>query len=357
LAEDGPAVLIDARWAHHSGATTFTRSLLQGLGQIDPPGRWLLWGPTSFIEQFVWSGAVHVPTPVDPVSWFGQKSAFRVPRADLVVHPHQTRPLHFLPAASCVLDLIQLQDPSPPIRLAKSLRLRASVRAAKVLFTIASSVRDELIADFHVDPSSVAVLRLPVDGDSSARVEVRRRTSSPQQYLLAVGRFDRHKNLLRLIEAFTHTRFAARGGALHLAGGTVEQLARLGIAVLPPGVRVLSRLDQAGLEDAMVGATALVQASLVEGYGLPVAEALLAMVPVASSPVPAVSEFGPPGVPTFDPRSVASIGEVIDETVDLAEEGRYWQRVDRTAWAASRPTPRTLAEQVLAALSTAGPMR
>jgi glycosyltransferase involved in cell wall biosynthesis len=119
---------------------------------------------------------------------------------------------------------------------------------------------------------------------------------------------------------------------------------------VPAGVRVLGSLGAAALEETMAGATALVQASLVEGYGLPVAEALMGEVPVVSSPVPAATEFGPAGLPVFDPRSVASMAEVIDETVDLIDAGRYWERVDRPAWLAAQPTVRDLARQVVAGL-------
>jgi glycosyltransferase involved in cell wall biosynthesis len=301
-----------------------------------------------------WPGAITVPISVSPTAWFGQRAALRVPPADRALHPHQTRPVHRIPAASCVLDLIQLQHPSRPIRVAKALRVRASVRAARALFTISSSVRDELISDFGVDPGSVTVLRLPVDAEAAARVAARRSASAPGRYVLSIGRFDHHKNLARLVQAFTRTRFAAGGGALHLVGGTRAELAAFGIVDLPPGVRVLGPLDQAALEDALAGATAVVQASLVEGYGLPVAEALAAGVPVTSSPVPAVTEFGPPGVPTFDPRSIGAMADAIDGTVELVEGGRYWQVVDRATWAAARPTPRTLAEQVLAGLARIG---
>lgn len=345
-----PTTLVDARWSNHSGATTFTRLLLEGLAEIAPPGRWLLWGPANMVGAG-WPGAVHVPTSVNPAAWFGQRSILQVPQAGRVLHPHQTRPVHGIPAASCILDLIQLRNPSRAIRMAKSIRIRASVRAARVLFTITASVRDELIAEYGVDPAMVTVLRLPVDGEAAARVAARRSLSPSERYLLVIGRFDRHKNLVRLIEAFSHTRFAASGGHLHLAGGTVEELRSLGLAGVPVGVRVLGMLDPPALEDALVGATALVQASLAEGYGLPVAEALLANVPVASSPVPAATEFGPTGLPIFDPHSVSDISAVIDETVDLIVEDRYWSRVDQASWAASRPTASALAAQVLGGMA------
>lgn len=341
--------LFDARWAHHAGATTFTRLLLRGLTELQPPGRWLVWGPAAMMGTG-WPGAIHVPTSVNPAAWFGQRSIFSVPRADRAFHPHQTRPVHGIPAASCILDLIQLRDPSRPVRMAKELRLRASVRAARVLFTITSSVRDELISDFGVEPDSVTVLGMPVDHELPTRVAARRASTPPGRYIVAVGRFDHHKNLPRLVEAFTATRFARAGGGLQLVGGTAAELAALGVDTLPAGVTVREAPGRAEVEDAMVGATALVQASLVEGYGLPVAEALMARLPVASSPVPAATEFGPAGLPIFDPRSLRSISQAIDETVDLVDQGSYWERVDRDAWAATRPTTRRLAEQLLEGL-------
>jgi glycosyltransferase involved in cell wall biosynthesis len=258
-----------------------------------------------------------------------------------------------MPAATCVLDLIQFHQDRTPIGVAKAVRLRASVRAARALFTINSAVREELIGTFDLDPGRITLLELPVDGDSAARVAARRSAGTSPRYLLAVGRFDRHKNLPRLVEAFAQTRFAAAGGQLHLVGGTTRQLVALGLPSLPANVRVLGTLDQRGLEDALAGAVALVHAAVVEGYGLPVAEALSADVPVVSSPVPAVTEFGPPGVPTFDPRSLGDIRDTIDDTVELIDSGGYWHRVDRDGWAAARPTTRLLAQQVVDGLARA----
>lgn len=296
----------------------------------------------------LWPAADHVPTTVDPVSWFGQRSVLQVPAADRALHPHQTRPLHRIPTASCVLDLIQLEEPNPVLRMAKAMRLRASVRAARAVFTITAGVRDDLVGRFGVDPDHIVVLHLPVDRESAARVLARRRSQeASERYVLAVGRFDHHKNLRRLVEAFTQTRFAAAGGGLALAGGSVEELRAVGVAEVPARVKVLGRLGPERLEAALAGAVALVQASVTEGYGLPVAEALLAEVPVLSSPVPAATEFGPAGLPVFDPHSVPALRDALDRTLAWVDEGVYWERVDRGSWVAALPTTRLLAEEVL----------
>lgn len=352
---DVPRLVLDARWWDVGGTGTFTRSLFNGLASCRPDQRWTVWGPDT-VPVDRWPGARLVPTDVGPARWFGQRQAFRVPAADLVLHPHQTRPAHNRPAASCVLDLIQLQHPNRAVRTAMARRLAITIRRAAVLFTIAPSVRDQLVEAHGVDADRIEVLHLPIDRERARMIEARRpssgdpRGTDAPRFLLGIGHFAPHKNHRRLIEAFAGSRFAAQGGHLHLAGGDP---AALGIprSALHPGVRLLGRLDQADLDDQLARALALVQPSLAEGYGLPVAEALAAGVPVVSSPVPAVTEFGPAGVITFDPRSVSSMADAIDHAVDLVEAGTYWQRVDRPAWLAAQPSERDLALQVLRGLA------
>lgn len=350
---DAPRLVLDARWWDVGGTGTFTRSLFRGLAACRPDQRWTVWGPDTVpVEQ--WPGAELVPTGTGPARWFGQRQAFRVPEADLVLHPHQTRPAHTRPAATCVLDLIQLRHPNRAVRMAMARRLALTVRRAAVLFTIAPSVRDEVVAAYGVDPDRVHVLHLPIDRERAAAIEARRAGQDRvdpgrERVLLSIGHFAPHKNHRRLIEAFAASRFAATGGRLHLVGGDPATLG-MSPADLPRGVHLLGPLTRAQLDDQLVGAVALVQPSLVEGYGLPVAEALAAGVPVVSSPIPAVTELGPPGIVTFDPRSTQGMADALDETVALVEHGTYWRRVDRPTWLAAQPSEQDLARRVLAGI-------
>lgn len=348
--------MLDARWWNIDGTGSFTRALARGLRDVRPGGEWTIWGPGT-AGVAAWHGSTHQRTEVDPARWLGQRQAFRVPGADLVIHPHQIRPAHSSPAASCVLDLIQLRQGSRPVRQLRRSWLRATARSAEVLFTIAPSVRDEMAAELGLDPARICVLHLPVDGASTARVRAQRAVldAAPRpgrRPLVAIGRAAPHKNHRRLVEAFAASRFAATGGQLHLIGLEADGLP-VEPAGLHPGVHVLGRVPAAELDLELAGALALVQPSLAEGYGLPAAEALAAGVPVVSSPIPAVSELGPAGVPVFDPRSVRSMTEVIDETVQLVEEGHYWERVDHDGWLARQPTEADLARQVLAGIEPA----
>ena len=350
---EGPRVVLDARWWHINGTGAFTRALVRGLAEVHPSGRWIVWGPPA-AGELAWPGCEHRCSVADPASVLGQRQAFRVPHGDLVIHPHQIRPVHRRPAASCVLDLIQLEHAGIGTRRLREQWLQTTIEHAAVLFAIAPSVRDRLVTEHGVDPSGIHVLHLPVDASAAARVRAGRAAvpmadRTTRRPLVAVGRAAPHKNHGRLVEAFANSQFAAMGGQLHLIGLDADRLPKGGTG-LHPGVRVLGEVSQVMLDDALAGALALVQPSLAEGYGLPVAEALAAGVPVVSSPIPAVTEMGPAGVPVFDPRSVSSMTDAIDKTVQLVDQGRYWEQVDQEAWLRRQPTDVDLARQVLAGI-------
>jgi glycosyltransferase involved in cell wall biosynthesis len=133
---------------------------------------------------------------------------------------------------------------------------------------------------------------------------------------LFVGRDAPHKNLDRLVRAFAASTFARDGAVLTLAGvdgAAVDRLRSIAethrARVELPGV-----VPQPVLEELLASATLLVQPSLEEGFGLPVAEGLAAGVPVAISTAPALLEItrGAP-VETFDPLDVDAMANAIDK--------------------------------------------
>ena len=78
----------------------------------------------------------------------------------------------------------------------------------------------------------------------------------------------------------------------------------------------------------MTTCSVLVQPSLDEGYGLPVAEALAAGVPVAASHAGRRSPKSSQAVPTFDPLSIDSIGQAIDDAPTQRPVEREWPTPD-----------------------------
>jgi glycosyltransferase involved in cell wall biosynthesis len=123
-------------------------------------------------------------------------------------------------------------------------------------------------------------------------------------YALAVGTLEPRKNLARTIEAT-----ARLGLELRVAGG------RGWGGVEPEGehVRVLGHVGDDELAALYRGAQCVVYASLYEGFGIPVLEALACGTPVVTSQGGACAEVAGGEAVLVDPLDVASIAAGIEE--------------------------------------------
>jgi alpha-1,3-rhamnosyl/mannosyltransferase len=167
------------------------------------------------------------------------------------------------------------------------------VRAASAVIAVSEFTRRELVwmldvpeAKIHVVPNAVEDVFQP-DGPGAEG-----------DYVLAVGTLEPRKNLARIA--------AAVDGELRVVGapgwGNVEPPANV-VRVGEVGDEELARLYR--------GARCLVYASLYEGFGIPVAEALACGCPVVTSAGSAMAEFAGDDATYVDPTDVASIRDGI----------------------------------------------
>ncbi len=138
-------------------------------------------------------------------------------------------------------------------------------------------------------------------------------------YFLYVGNLEPRKNLERLIEAFAripgkeHQLLVAGNRWYH--GGAAEQKARsLG---LNGRVKFLGYVPRAELPGLFSGATALVYPSLLEGFGLPIVEAMACGTPVITSNNSSMREVAGEAAVLVDPRNVR---EITDAMARVAED-------------------------------------
>jgi alpha-1,3-rhamnosyl/mannosyltransferase len=143
-------------------------------------------------------------------------------------------------------------------------------------------------------------------------------------YLLAVGNFLPHKNLSRLVEAHALLPTSERARmALVLAGSpaghgpahTPDRRTFARDGVIMPGF-----IAPEDLPRLYAGAPALVCASLAEGFGLPVVEAMACGTPVACARAGALPEVAGDAALYFDPTSAADMAAALrritaDETL------------------------------------------
>jgi alpha-1,3-rhamnosyl/mannosyltransferase len=219
-------------------------------------------------------------------------------------------------------------------------------RHSTLVVTDSEFSKQSLQDDLGLPADRIAVLTLAIDHDVADRVRARRDSTPPLERVLFVGRDAPHKNLDRLVRGFGASRFAQQGAVLTLAGvdgpavDRLQSIARTHRARIElPGV-----VPQPLLEELLASATLLVQPSLEEGFGLPVAEALAAGIPVAISTAPALLEItrGAP-VETFDPLDVDAIANAIDRVAASSDP------VPVLEW----PRPADFARSVLDAMARA----
>jgi glycosyltransferase involved in cell wall biosynthesis len=137
---------------------------------------------------------------------------------------------------------------------------------------------------------------------------------SEQPYVLYLGTIEPRKNVDRLLDAWSNFRLRADfdlviAGASGWAGE--KTLARL--ASRPPGVRYLGYVPEDELPGLMAGASAFIYPSLYEGFGLPVAQAMAAGIPVITSNTSCLPEVAGEGALLVDPRSAAEIQDALEK--------------------------------------------
>jgi glycosyltransferase involved in cell wall biosynthesis len=167
------------------------------------------------------------------------------------------------------------------------------VEAAHRVIAVSEFTKRELVALLAADPDKIAVVPNAVED-----VFTPDGPAAGGDYVLAVGTLEPRKNLARIA--------AAAEGELRVVGargwGGVEP---------PANVTWLGDVADAELAALYRGARCLVYASLYEGFGIPVAEALACGCPVVTSAGSAMAEFAGADATYVDPLDVASIREGI----------------------------------------------
>jgi glycosyltransferase involved in cell wall biosynthesis len=165
------------------------------------------------------------------------------------------------------------------------------VRAAARILADSEFTKRELVDLLGAEAAKIRVV--PIGVDEVFRLDGER---AGGEYTLAVGTLEPRKNLPRIA--------AAVDGELRIVGsrgwGEVE---------LPPGAVWLGEVSDEELARQYRGARCLVYASLYEGFGLPVAEALACGCPVVTTRGSAMEEIGGGDATYVDATDVDSIRE------------------------------------------------
>jgi len=194
------------------------------------------------------------------------------------------------------------------------------IRRTDGLVAISESARQDAVRVLDLDPRRIEVIHPGVPEEffavpAEAVAAVRARYGLPLAYALFVGTVEPRKNVALLLEAYLGLPAELRRQyELVVAGpsGWAKHALLARLRTAGGGVRYLGYVPEQELPGLTAGATVFVYPSLYEGFGLPVAQALAAGVPVITSNVSALPEICGGAAALVDPRSAREVQTALE---------------------------------------------
>ena len=251
-----------------------------------------------------------------PTRWYASGPWPAMPRCD-VVHALATRLPHRTGRAARVSTLHDLSPFMLPNYgsdrgLRNSQQSYRDAATADRLIAVSQATKDDYLRLFPIAAERIDVIHhgLP-DVFFAPRSARQPRASAAPPYLVVFGGNPR-KNLARTIEAFAIS--ASRKHLQLRVVGTPDpaSAAALRASGGADSVRLVQIDDDAAMVDLYRGSVGLVFASLQEGFGFPLLEAMASSVPVLTSARPGTAEIAGGHATLVDPESVESIAAGID---------------------------------------------
>jgi glycosyltransferase involved in cell wall biosynthesis len=357
----GVRIGIDGRKLHDYGIGTYVRNLVSELARQD--------GDESYHvlcrepdRDFVRSLGARFEPLVEHAGHYSLREQISVPRAlsrarvQLFHAPHYVvSPLTRCPYVVTIHDCIHLRFPQYlPKRgahfYAKTMMHMAARRACRVL-TVSEASKQDILHYLDVPAAKVEVIynaldeRLAAPPTAADIQRVRERYLLTAPFILYTGNIKPHKNVDRLIEAYSLLR--PRGFEhvkLLIIGDEISKYPNLRRLIhrfqLHQHVRFLGFVPDATLAALYRLASVFVFPSLYEGFGLPPLEAMALGAPVITSNVSSLPEVVGDAALLIDPMDSGAIADAMARVLgdaalreDLVRRGHA--RVGCFSWARS----------------------
>ncbi len=292
---------IDCRFGGvYGGLGTYTRHLVTALLKRDDPWSYVLFVDDARAE---WLDPLRKRAKIleAPFPHYSFREQFEFPNliqdsgADFLFFPHFNVPLSCTTPFICTVhDLILHRFPNESgflKRMAYRFVLRQALSRSKAVTTVSDYTKGDIHAVYGsvfdekvsvVYPGVSAVFR-PPSGEAVVASKQKHRLDQP--YLLYIGNCKEHKNVQTLIGAFGRSGLSGIELVLLTGGRETAHLHRA------PGVRILSGVAESEIPALLGGSLACVTATLLEGFCLPLIEAMACRTPVLGTwagPIPEV---------------------------------------------------------------------
>ena len=177
--------------------------------------------------------------------------------------------------------------------------LDRSIRSTDQVITVSETMKEEIVKYYPTSSISVIYNGFDIHGfdsvNESTILSVRQKFALPEEFILAVGHFERRKNYQRLIVAISILRDMGRSCALVIIGNNNGEKGALEKQIeslnLSGHVQIISGLSDIEVRSAYKLCSLFIFPSEYEGFGIPILEAMAAGCPMVLSDIPVFREI------------------------------------------------------------------
>lgn len=348
-------IVIDARMINASGIGRYLRNLILQLQELDKENEYyLLLLKEDFMDpDFYQDDKVkNFKKVLADFKWYTLEEQIRLPRIlkrinpDLVHFPHFNVPIFFTGKFVVTIhDLIHQHHSTRkasfknPLtfklkRLGYSKVFNFALKKSEKIITPSEFVKKQLINEWKINGSKIIVTPEGVDG-KLLKTGGKLPEGVHVPYILYVGNAHSHKNVEGLIKAFL--KLKEENLKLVLAGQDNYFWEKIKDKYNYKNIIYTGLVTEEELAVLYKNAKIFVTASLEEGFGLPVLEAMALGCPVVCSDIGALREIAGNSAIYFNPQDVEDMVKKINKVLDdenlrkkLIEKGK--KRVKLFSW-------------------------
>lgn len=210
--------------------------------------------------------------------------------------------------------------------------VRYAISHAKKIFTVSHFSKKEILRFFPTN-TPIIVAENGIDHSefyfpiNQTKIEKIKRKYHIQNYVLALGRIEKKKKSLELIETFyeytkkstsSNTKLVFAGPDGHGAE-EVRDFAKKHL--LESRVIFLGWVQQQDIASLLAGASCFVFFSAYEGFGVPLVQSLAVGTPVLSSPLDVFKEIGGRYITTCDTQHTLECAKILQEILENKKAG------------------------------------
>lgn len=310
------------------GVEEYSYQIISALSKVDFQNRYLLYlngkGNAAVAQGLDWPDNFTLKNIPLRRFWVNFRLAFEAikDKPDVLFIPAQSIP--FFHPQNTVVTLHGLEYEYYPESYSQRRRFflkfttKYSLKHAAKIIAVSHNTKKDLVKVYNTNPDKIQVIYHGFDAPfdiSSGIVSSSSLPSTSKPYILAIGRLEARKNIIRLILAFERIKDKRWGGQLILVGGKGFGYQKINkqIQKSPYKKDILEKgfVTREEKWAYLKKAAVFVFPSLYEGFGLPILEAFAASTPAVASKASSIPEVGGDACVYFDPHNIMDMSRKI----------------------------------------------